>query len=102
MTAVKIFGLVVSLALGACAVAPKNSTNAPGATTRPLVAPASLGSDRVVNQVVRAAYGARELTAYMALSPGINVELGSSHNDVTGLMAFRDSLGKLVTKPEEA
>ena len=34
----------------------------PAASPRPLVAPASLGSERVVNQVVRGAFGARELT----------------------------------------
>jgi len=54
-------GLFVALALlglGACASAPPRSATSPP----PLVAPASLGSDRVVNQVVRAAFGARELT----------------------------------------
>jgi hypothetical protein len=59
MTIARIAGLVVLVALGACASAPR--TNSP-ATPRPLVAPAALGSDRVVSQVVRAAYGARELT----------------------------------------
>jgi hypothetical protein len=58
MTLVKMPILLVALALGACATAPTK----PAATPRPLVAPAALGSDRVVNQVVRAAYGTRELT----------------------------------------
>jgi hypothetical protein len=61
MTFAKIFVLAVSLALGACAVSPPKSPDA-AAAARPLVAPATLGGDRVVNQVVRAAYGARELT----------------------------------------
>jgi hypothetical protein len=47
------------LALGACAGSPPPKSAAP---LRPLVAPASLGSDRVVNQVVRGAFGPRELT----------------------------------------
>jgi hypothetical protein len=62
MKAATISGLLVLLALGACAVTPAKLVNSAGATPRPLVAPATLGSDRVVNQVVRAAYGARELT----------------------------------------
>lgn len=59
MTVARISGLLVLLALGACATAPRTNS---AATPRPLVAPAALGSDRVVSQVVRAAYGARELT----------------------------------------
>jgi hypothetical protein len=47
-----------SLLLGACVTAP-----APKAVAlRPLASPASLGSDRVVNQVVRAVFGSREAT----------------------------------------
>jgi hypothetical protein len=52
-------GWITLLALGACAGSPPL---APAASLRPLVAPASLGSERVVNQVVRGAFGARELT----------------------------------------
>jgi len=48
-----------SLTLGACAGSPPSK---PAASQRPLVAPASLGSERVVNQVVRGAFGSRELT----------------------------------------
>ena len=49
---------IALLTLGACAsTAPQSA-----AALRPLVSPASLGSDRVVNQVVRGAFGARELT----------------------------------------
>jgi hypothetical protein len=62
MTFAKISGLLVLLALGACAVTPTSSRHTAGTAARPLVAPAALGRDRMVNQVVRAAYGARELT----------------------------------------
>jgi len=47
------------LTLGACAASPPP---APATATWPLVAPASLGSERIVNQVVRGAFGSRELT----------------------------------------
>ena len=50
-------GLV--LLLGACA---GSAPTAPASSPWPLVAPASLGSERVVNQVVRGAFGSRELT----------------------------------------
>jgi hypothetical protein len=59
MTVAKMSGLLVLLVLGACASTPRTS---PAPAPRPLVAPAALGGDRVVNQVVRAAYGAREMT----------------------------------------
>ena len=52
-------GCLVLLTLGACAGSPPR---APATPLWPLVAPASLGSDRVVSQVVRGAFGARELT----------------------------------------
>jgi hypothetical protein len=52
------FVAVALLALGACASAPRQ----PASPQRPLVPPASLGSDRIVTQVVRGAFGARELT----------------------------------------
>jgi hypothetical protein len=47
------------LVLTACAVALPQK---PAAALRPLVAPATLGGDRTVNQVVRGAFGAREIT----------------------------------------
>jgi len=50
---------VALLALGACAAAPPRKAEA---SAWPLVTPASLGGERVVNQVVRGAFGARELT----------------------------------------
>jgi len=56
---VRFSGCVALLALGACASAPPSK---PAASIRPLVAPASLGGERVVSQVVRGAFGARELT----------------------------------------
>jgi len=45
--------------LTACAVAPPPK---PAASLRPLMAPATLGGDRTVSQVVRGAFGAREIT----------------------------------------
>lgn len=51
--------LALILGLSACASAPPSH---PDAAPRPLVPPASLGGERVVNQVVRAAFGERELT----------------------------------------
>jgi len=56
--AVRWFASIALLTLGACASAPPR----PATTPRPLVSPALLGSDRVVNQVVRGAFGPRELT----------------------------------------
>jgi len=56
---VRLTGCVALLALGACVISPPPGI---GASLRPLVAPASLGGERVVNQVVRGAFGARELT----------------------------------------
>jgi len=54
---------LVLLMLGACAGSPPTATaTAPAAAVWPLVAPASLGTERIVNQVVRGAFGARELT----------------------------------------
>jgi hypothetical protein len=50
---------LVLLTLGACATTPPR---APASASWPLVSPASLGSDRVVSQVVRGAFGSRELT----------------------------------------
>ena len=52
-------GFAALLALGACTGAPPAKT---AAAARPLVAPASLGGDRTVSQVVRGAYGARDFT----------------------------------------
>jgi hypothetical protein len=52
-------GALALLTLGACASSPPR---APAAALWPLVAPASLGSERVVSQVVRGAFGSRELT----------------------------------------
>ena len=53
-----LFASIPLLTLVACAsTAPQTAP-----TPRPLVSPASLGSDRVVNQVVRGAFGAREFT----------------------------------------
>jgi hypothetical protein len=49
----------VWLALGACTGSPPRAT---AAATRPLVAPASLGGEKVVRQVVRGAFGSREVT----------------------------------------
>lgn len=49
------------LMLGACAGSPQ-VVPAPATAPLPLVAPASLGSERVVTQVVRGAFGSRELT----------------------------------------
>lgn len=49
------------LMLGACAGSPSPVTTTTTASW-PLVAPASLGSERVVRQVVRGAFGSRELT----------------------------------------
>lgn len=56
---ISLAGSVVLLALGACVNSPPPK---PADSVRPLVPPAVLGSDRVVNQVVRGAFGARELT----------------------------------------
>jgi hypothetical protein len=50
---------VAMLLLTACAVAPPPK---PAASVRPLLPPATLGGDRTVNQVVRGAFGAREIT----------------------------------------
>lgn len=55
MRLLALFGL---LCLGACASTPP----AQPVASRPLVAPATLGQERAVSQVVRAALGARELT----------------------------------------
>jgi hypothetical protein len=46
------------MAVGACASVPRQPATPP----RPLMSPASLGGDRVVNQVVRGAFGGREIT----------------------------------------
>lgn len=54
-----LMGSVTLLALGACAVSPASR---PAASAWPLVTPASLGSERAVSQVVRGAFGSRELT----------------------------------------
>jgi hypothetical protein len=54
----RLFASFALLMLVACASMAPVKDPAP----RPLVAPASLGGDRVVNQVVRGAFGARELT----------------------------------------
>jgi hypothetical protein len=54
----RLFASLSLLTLVACAATAPRTAPAP----RPLVSPASLGSDRVVNQVVRGAFGARELT----------------------------------------
>jgi hypothetical protein len=54
----RLFASIALLTVGACA----STSPQPAAALRPLVPPASLGSDRVVNQVVRGAFGARELT----------------------------------------
>jgi hypothetical protein len=52
------------LALVACAsTAPR-----PVPVARPLVAPASLGTDRLVSQIVRGAFGARELTLHCVVT----------------------------------
>ncbi|HEU4779341.1 MAG TPA: DUF3261 domain-containing protein [Steroidobacteraceae bacterium] len=56
---VSLTGWITLLTLGACVSSPASK---PVASSRPLVAPASLGSERVVNQVVRGAFGSRELT----------------------------------------
>jgi hypothetical protein len=50
---------VAMLSLAACAVAPKPM---PEGSLRPLLPPATLGGERTVNQVVRGAFGAREIT----------------------------------------
>jgi hypothetical protein len=52
------------VALGACASSPPKSE----VPARPLVPPASLGSERVVNQVVRGAFGSREVTFNCAVT----------------------------------
>ena len=57
-TAIACWTWVVLLALGACVSTPPN----PAGPARPLVAPATLGAERIVNQVVRGAFGSRELT----------------------------------------
>ena len=49
---------IALLALGACVSTPPK----PAGPERPLVAPATLGAERVVNQVVRGAFGSREVT----------------------------------------
>jgi hypothetical protein len=55
----KFVGLaVLGFCLASCVTAPVSQTTA----LRPLASPASLGSERVVNQVVRAAFGSREMT----------------------------------------
>jgi len=54
----RLFVSMALLMLGACAGVPPQ----PAASARPLLAPASLGSERVVNQVVRGAFGSREIT----------------------------------------
>ncbi len=62
------------LVLGACAThTPRTDTAA-----RPLVSPASLGSDRLVNQVVRGAFGAREFTinCVVAVQDGVLTLVG--------------------------
>ncbi|HYJ40225.1 MAG TPA: DUF3261 domain-containing protein [Steroidobacteraceae bacterium] len=55
----RLSGCVALLALGACVGSPPPKA---AVSLRPLVAPESLGGERVVNQVVRGAFGARELT----------------------------------------
>jgi len=59
--------LVCLLTLGACASSPQP---APAPALWPLVAPASLGSERVVSQVVRGAFGSRELTFNCVVTVG--------------------------------
>jgi len=49
---------IALLVLGACVSTPPD----PAGPARPLVAPATLGADRIVNQVVRGAFGSRDLT----------------------------------------
>lgn len=56
MRRLAVLGLVSLLT--ACAATPRS----PAPASRPLVAPAALGQDREVSQVVRAAVGAREVT----------------------------------------
>ena len=51
------YGSLVLMMLGACAGSEPTATVLP-----PLVSPASLGSERVVSQVVRGALGSREIT----------------------------------------
>ena len=57
-TAAVCWPWIALLALCACVSAPPN----PARPARPLVAPATLGAERIVNQVVRGAFGSRELT----------------------------------------
>jgi hypothetical protein len=64
MRSAKCLVVLASLALGACATAPHPRSASP----RPLVSPAALGGERVVSQVVRAAYGAREMTFNCAIT----------------------------------
>ena len=59
-----LFAPFMLLMLVACAsTAPR-----PVPVARPLVAPASLGSDRLVSQIVRGAFGARELTLHCVVT----------------------------------
>ncbi len=53
----RIVAILASLLLTACAGTPPSS-----APSRPLVSPATLGSERAANQIVRGALGAREMT----------------------------------------
>lgn len=52
-------GWLTLLTLGACAATPPPAA---ASDPWPLMAPASLGSERIVNQVVRGAFGSQELT----------------------------------------
>jgi hypothetical protein len=53
--------LILALALTGC-MSPPQRPAASGDHARPLVAPTTLGSNRAVNQIVRGAFGEREMT----------------------------------------
>jgi hypothetical protein len=68
---VRVFGSLMApmaacavLMLAGCAAVPpaKPPSKSSAASLRPLVPPATLGGERTVNQVVRGAFGAREIT----------------------------------------
>jgi hypothetical protein len=63
-------GLSLSLLQACTHLAP---TGTQGTATRPLVPPASLAADRAANQVVRGAFGEREMTFNCVLSKQGNV-----------------------------
>jgi len=58
------FAFLSLLTLGACA----STAPQPAPAARPLVSPASLGSDRLASQIVRGAFGARELTLHCVVT----------------------------------